>query len=183
MTDRSTGIRLVRPEDAEALVAHLVRDREGSALWEPSRTEAYYTPAGQRERIVGFLQEHAEGRMWPGVVLDGDGVIGWITVSGIQRGPFQFGTVGYWIGTTHQGRGHARRALGQLLDLMAGELGLHRAEASTSADNVASIRVLESQGFRSYGTTTSSFLIGGAWRDSLMWERVLQPERDAPDLR
>lgn len=56
---------------------------------------------------------------------------------------------------------------------MSGDLGLHRAEAMTSPDNLASHRVLESQGFRTYGTTTSSFLIGGVWRDSLVWERVL----------
>lgn len=179
----ATSIRLVAPEDAEALTTHLLRDRETSASWEPSRAERYYTPQGQRERIAGFLQEHTEGRMWPGVVLSGDEVIGWITVSGIQRGPFLFGTVGYWIGSTHQRQGHAGRALGQLLDVMAGELGLHRAEASTAADNTASNRVLESQGFRRYGTTTSSFFVDGAWRDSVMWERVLSAERGASNLR
>lgn len=179
----STSIRLVRAADAEALVAHLVRDREGSALWEPSRAEQHYTVAGHRERIAGFLQEHAEGRMWPGVILDGDDVVGWITVSDIQRGPFQVGTVGYWIGTSHQRQGHAGRALGHLLDVMADELGLHRAEAMTSADNHASHRVLESRGFRTYGTTSSSFLIGGVWRDSLMWECVLETERAAAGLR
>ena len=183
MTQASTSIRIVRPEDDEALAAHLVRDREGSGLWEPSRTEHYYTGQGQRERILGFLDEHEQGRMWPGVILAGDEVIGWITVSGIQRGPFQVGTVGYWLGSPHQGHDHARRALGQLLVLMSDELGLHRAEASTSHDNVASHRVLEAQGFRAYGSTTSSFLIGGAWRDSLEWECVLDPERGAPGLR
>ncbi|MFC7487442.1 GNAT family N-acetyltransferase [Knoellia sp. CPCC 206453] len=183
MTGQSTSIRLVRTADAEALVAHLIRDREDSALWEPSRADNYYTPAGHRERIQGFLKEHSEGRMWPGVVLAGDELAGWITVSGIQRGPFLVGTVGYWIGSAHQRQGHARRALGQLLVLMGDELGLHRAEASTSHDNVASHRVLESQGFRCYGTTTSSFLIGGVWRDSLVWERVLQTERAEPGLR
>ncbi len=183
MTGESTSIRVVRTEDAEALVAHLIRDREDSALWEPSRAANYYTVEGQRERIQGFLDEHAHGRMWPGVVLAGDELVGWITVSGIQRGPFLVGSVGYWIASAHQRQGHARRALAQLLELMADELGLHRAVASTSHDNEASHRVLESQGFRSYGTTTSSFFIGGAWRDSLEWERVLSSERGAPGLR
>ena len=67
--------------------------------------------------------------MWPGVVLADDEIAGVVTVDSIRRGSFQVGSVGYWIGTTHQGRGHAQRALGLLLEVMADELGLHRAEA------------------------------------------------------
>ena len=183
MTSGRADIRLVHPDDAPALAAHLSRDRKAFASTEPSRNDDYFTPAGQSERIGRYLGEHHAGRMWPGVIVVEDEVIGWVTVSDIRRGPFLVGTVGYWVGTTHQGRGHAREALGGLLALMRDELGLHRAEASTSLDNLASHRVLTSQGFCTYGTTTSSFLAGGHWRDSLMWERVLQPERDAHDLR
>ncbi|EAQ00256.1 ribosomal-protein-alanine N-acetyltransferase [Janibacter sp. HTCC2649] len=183
MTERPTSIRLVTPDDAEALATHLARDREAFATSSPTRTDDYFTTRGQQERLEGYLAEHAEGRMWPGVVLAGEEIAGLVTVGGIRRGPFLAGSVGYWIGTTHQGRGHAQRALGLLLEVMADELGLHRAEAMTSAANVASQRVLESQGFHNYGTTTSSFLIGGVWRDSIMWERVLQTERGAPGLR
>lgn len=183
MTRGDTAIRLVRPEDAEALVQHLIRDRGAFAASEPARPDDFYTREGQVERIERYLGEHASGRMWPGVVLAGDEVVGFVSVSDIRRGPFLAGSVGYWIGTTHQGRGHARSALGLLLTVMSDELGLHRAEASTSLDNVASHRVLEAQGFRNYGTTTSSFCGPQGWRDSLVWERVLATERDAGDLR
>lgn len=183
MTSTQATIRLVQPDDAQALATHLARDREAFATSEPTRGDDYFTPAGQVERIERYLGEHAAGRMWPGVVLAAGDVVGWVTVSDIRRGPFLVGSVGYWIGTTHQGRGHARQALDQLMVVMRDELGLHRAEANTSLDNVASHRVLESQGFRRYGTTTSSFLAGGVWRDSLVWERVLSSERDAGDLR
>ncbi|KRE42297.1 GNAT family N-acetyltransferase [Knoellia sp. Soil729] len=173
MTSARADIRLAQRDDAPALAAHLSRDREAFAATEPSRSEDYFTAAGQVERVERYLGEHAAGRMWPGVVVVEDEVVGWATVSDIRRGPFLVGAVGYWVGTTHQGRGHAREALGRLLALMRDELGLHRAEASTSLDNVASHHVLRSQGFRAYGTTTSSFLTDGRWRDSLMWERVL----------
>ncbi|WP_035903838.1 GNAT family N-acetyltransferase [Knoellia subterranea] len=169
----STTIRLVRPDDTDALLEHLVRDRGAFERWEPARPDDYYTPLGQRQRVESYLEAFEAGRMWPGVVLSGTEVAGFITVSDIRRGPFQAGSVGYWIGTSHQGKGHAQRALGRLLDLMAGELDLHRAEASTALDNGASHRVLESQGFRRIGTSTSSFHGPEGWRDSVLWERVL----------
>lgn len=173
MTDGATSIRLATPDDAEALVQHLVRDRAAFAATEPVRSEDFYTRKGQVERLERYLGEHAAGRMWPGVVVAGGEVVGFVTVSDIRRGPFLSGSVGYWIGTPQQGRGHARAALGLLLAVMRDELDLHRAEASTSLDNVASHRVLEAQGFRNYGTTTSSFNGPAGWRDSLQWERVL----------
>jgi len=173
VTDASTRIRLASPDDAEALLRHLVRDRAAFAASEPARSEKFYTREGQAERLERYLGEHADGRMWPGVVTTEGKVVGFVTVSDIRRGPFLVGSVGYWIGTTHQGLGHAQRALGLLLAVMRDDLGLHRAEASTSLDNVASQRVLFAQGFRHYGTSRSSFLGAEGWRDSLVWERVL----------
>lgn len=172
--DDETGIRLVRPEDAPELAAHLACDAEAFARWEPDRPEAFYTAEGQLRRIERQLEEHRRGGTWPGVVVAGDAVIGQVTSSGIVRGPFRKGSVGYWVATPHQGRGHARRAVGLLLRLMAGELDLHRAEASTQLENLASQRVLRANGFSPYGVAHAHILLQGAWRDGLLWERTLQ---------
>jgi RimJ/RimL family protein N-acetyltransferase len=51
--------------------------------------------------------------------------------------------VGYWIAAEHWGRGIATRALSLLLELVATR-PLH---ARVARDNVASIRVLERNGF------------------------------------
>jgi len=69
MNTPRTSIRLIEPDDAEALAVHLGRDAEGFARWDPERPPEFYTPAGQRSRIESILMQHHNGEVWPGVVL------------------------------------------------------------------------------------------------------------------
>ncbi|WP_285601801.1 GNAT family protein [Kineosporia sp. NBRC 101731] len=173
MGEERTDIRLVEPSDAEALSTHLARDRAAFARWEPAQPDGYYTAVGQSARIGRLLDQHREGLTWPGVVLADGVVIGQATVGSIIAGPFRKGSVGYWIGTPHQNRGHARRAAALLLERMAEELGLHRAEASTQLENLPSQRVLKAVGFSPYGIAHEHIFVDGAWRDGLLWELTL----------
>lgn len=56
---------------------------------------------------------------------------------------------------------------------MRDDLGLCRAEAHTQMDNVASHRVLRSNGFTPWGIAHAHIHIDGAWRDEVFWERRL----------
>lgn len=175
MAEPKTTIRLIDIADADALSVHLTRDAEAFARWEPARTADSFKPDGQRRRIEEMLEDHRRGNRWPAVVLaDGD-VIGQVTVSTILGKPFRKGSLGYWIATTHQGQGHATRAVGLALDVMTDRLGLHRVEAHTQVDNLASHEVLRRNGFTSYGIAHDHIYIAGAWHDEIFWERTLQP--------
>ena len=175
MPTADTEIRLIELADADVLAAHQARDREASAPWEPARPDAFFTPEGQRARIQELLADHRRGSRWPGVVLADGEVIGQVTVSTILGEPFRMGFLGYWIATTHQGRGHASRAVGLALRLMAEQLGLHRAEAHTRVENLPSHGVLRKNGFRSYGIAHEHIFLQGKWHDEIFWERRLQP--------
>ncbi|MFF2727825.1 GNAT family N-acetyltransferase [Streptomyces sp. NPDC058008] len=175
----STRIRLIEPADAAAIAGHRARDIEAFRPWEPAQPDGFFTPEGQAERIDGLLAGYRAGTVWPGVVLADGQVIGQVTVGGILRQPhLRRGSVGYWIAAVAQNRGHAGRALGLVLGVMAGELGLHRAEASTDLENLPSQRVLRRNGFSPYGVAHSTILLDGGWRDALLWERILG---DLPD--
>ncbi|MFJ3303745.1 GNAT family N-acetyltransferase [Streptomyces sp. NPDC086549] len=173
MTSAPTSVRLVEPSDAPALAAHLARDAAEFARWQPARPDGFATPAHQAERIGTLLRGHRDGDGWPGVVVAGAEVIGQVTVSTVLRGPLQKGFLSYWIATAHQGHGHARRAVALTLRVMAGELGLHRAEAHTRTDNLASHAVLKANGFTSWGIAHRHIHIGGVWHDEIFWERHL----------
>jgi ribosomal-protein-alanine N-acetyltransferase len=80
-----TSIRLIEPDDAEAVAAHLDRDAEAFARWDPERAPEFYTPAAKRSRIEAVLMRHHNGEVWPGVVLAGDVVIGQVTAQNILR--------------------------------------------------------------------------------------------------
>ncbi|MFI9788311.1 GNAT family N-acetyltransferase [Kitasatospora sp. NPDC051984] len=174
MSSRTT-VRLIEPADAAPIAAHRARDVEAFRRWEPAQPAAFFTPEGQAERIDRLLTAHRAGTVWPAVVLADGEVIGQVTVSGILPQPhLRRASHGYWIATTAQNQGHAGRAVGLALKVMADELGLHRVEASTNLDNLASQHVLRRNGFSSYGVAHSSILLDGRWHDSLLWERILE---------
>jgi ribosomal-protein-alanine N-acetyltransferase len=168
-----THIRLISLDDAEAITAHQRRDARAMARWDPPRGPDYYTLEGQRRRIERMLLRHATGESWPAVVLDGDQVIGQITVQEILQRAWRKASIGYWIATPHQGQGHATRAVGLVIQLMIRELGLHRAEATTQLENTASQNVLRKNGFVPIGVAHEHIFTDGAWHDEMFWERVL----------
>jgi [ribosomal protein S5]-alanine N-acetyltransferase len=173
MGSPATHIRLISLDDAEAITAHQRRDAEATARWDPPRSPDFYTLEGQRRRIERMLLRHATGESWPAVVLDGDQVIGQITVQEILQRAWRKASIGYWIGTPHQGQGHATRAVDLVIRLMIRELGLHRAEATTQIENIASQNVLRKNGFVPIGIAHERIFTVGAWHDEIFWERVL----------
>lgn len=151
MNTPRTSIRLIAPDDAEALAAHLARDAEAFARWDPEREPEFYTADGQRRRIEDILKRHDNGEVWPGVILADGIVIGRVTVQNILRRAWQKAELGYWIAYPHQGQGHATHAVSLAILLMTTELALHRAEAFTDVDNVGSHHVLRNNGFTPCG--------------------------------
>jgi RimJ/RimL family protein N-acetyltransferase len=173
MTTPGTSIRLVEPDDAEALAVHFCRDAEAFARWDPEWPPEFYTAAGQRARIEGTLNKHGSGERWPGVVLAGDVVIGQVTVQNIVHRAWRKAELGYWIASPYQGQGHATRAVSLAVQKMITELALHRAEAITQMDNLGSQHVLRNNGFVPFGIARSRIFTAGKWRDEIMWERLL----------
>ncbi len=173
MGEPTTRIRLIEQDDAGVLAAHLTRDAESLARWDPERSPEFYMSEGQLDRIERALARFESEEVWPGVVLADGVVIGQITVQNILRRAWRKAEVGYWIAGTHQGQGHATRATRLIVALMTDELQLHRAEAFTQMDNLGSQHVLRNNGFVPCGIARSHIFTAGAWRDEIWWERLL----------
>lgn len=78
----------------------------------------------------------------------------------------QCGEIGYLLDPAYWGHGFATEAARLLLEFGFTRLQLHRMEADTEPDNVASRRVLEKIGMRYEGCGRHTSLIRGVWRDS-----------------
>lgn len=159
---------IVRPltsQDAGELSALVVENRAFLAPFEPPRDKSYFTIEGQREWIEN------DGLQAFAIIAD-DRIAGTVMLSNLVYGPFQSANLGYWVAERLNGRGLASRAVGDLVGIAFGEFGLHRLEAGTLVDNVASQRVLEKNGFERIGLARRYLLIAGEWRDHLLFQRT-----------
>ena len=106
------------------------------------------------------------------LILEGDEPVGFVGLSNMVRGPLQSAIVSYWVDEAHNGRGHCTRAVADVVDIAFGELGLHRLEAGTLVDNLASQRVLEKNRFERFGLARRYLFIAGDWRDHVLFQRT-----------
>ena len=160
------SIRRLTSEDAGELAALLLANREFLAPFEPDRDESFYTVEGQRQRIESGEQQAF-------AILDEGRIAGTVALSNITRGPFQSANLGYWVAQDANDRGLATKAVAEVIELAFDDLGLHRLEAGTQVDNIASRRVLEKNGFEPIGIARRYLLIAGEWRDHLLFQRTI----------
>ena len=161
-------IRPVGPEDAAELAALYAANREFLAPYEPVRPDDFFTAEGQRERLE---RQVADGTH-PFAILDDGAIAGTINVFHVIRESLQSCTIGYWIDRARNGRGLATGAVEDVVAYAFGELELHRVEAATLVDNVASQRVLEKAAFERIGVARQFLRINGEWRDFVLFQRV-----------
>jgi RimJ/RimL family protein N-acetyltransferase len=93
-------------------------------------------------------------------------VMGMLT---LVRRKNNLGEIGYALGIHYRGRGYATEAAGALMDYAFAELGLHRIQATTSADNPDSYKVMERLGMRREAHLREATLRDGAWVDELIY--------------
>lgn len=118
--------------------------------------------------------------MRPYVLVADGSPIGTINLGSIALGPLCSGGVGYWVDQAWTGRGVATAALEEVCRIARDEVGLHRVEAGTRVDNLASQRVLAKVGFEQYGLAPRYLHVGGDWRDHRLFQRLLHD--DPPGL-
>ncbi|WBQ01982.1 GNAT family N-acetyltransferase [Kribbella sp. CA-293567] len=167
------SLRVATLNDAAAFAEAQVRDREHLRPWEPVRSERWFTTAGQQDRLEAQLARFERREVVPWFLFLGDRVVGAITLSDLVPGPFRSASLGYWIASDQLGKGLATTAVQAVAELADRELLLHRIEASTLTDNLASQRVLTKAGFRQIGTAPTYLHIAGVWQDCHLFQRIL----------
>jgi [ribosomal protein S5]-alanine N-acetyltransferase len=159
-------IRELTTADADALAALYAANRDFLGPFEPERGDAWFTAAGQRERLAQPLTG------WRFAIIDGTAIAGTISVSDVVRGAFHSAHVGYWVDAARNGRGLATQAVADVVEFAFGRARLHRLQAATLVDNHASQRVLEKNEFERIGLARRYLHIGGDWRDHILFERL-----------
>lgn len=148
-------------------------NRDWLAPWEPTPPSSQ--PDVVEDRVAFAARCSARDRerqMDAGYgfgVLAGGRLVGEMNLSGVQRGPFQSGHVGYWIDHRYAGREYAPEALVVVLDFAFETLGLHRVQINIIPRNQASRRVVEKLRIRNEGVALRYLEINGRWEDHVRY--------------
>jgi [ribosomal protein S5]-alanine N-acetyltransferase len=139
--------------------------------WEPTWPEDDLTQAAFRRRLRRQDEDISRDEAYAFLIFDqtSDQLLGGITLGSVRRGVSQTGTLGYWMGVPHAGKGRMTRAVAAVVDYAFSKLRLHRVEAACIPDNGPSIAVLERNGFQREGYARGYLKIDGAWRDHVLF--------------
>jgi ribosomal-protein-alanine N-acetyltransferase len=149
--------------DAGEFVAAVQASRSLHQPWldppdTPARFAAYLDRAARDDHAAYLIRHRHCGSL-----------VGYVNVNNIVRGGFQSGFLGYGAFASHAGQGFMTRGLRAVLDLVFGDLGLHRVEANIQPANRRSINLVRRVGFEREGFSPGYLMVDGQWRDHERW--------------
>jgi [ribosomal protein S5]-alanine N-acetyltransferase len=165
--------------DLEELGDYWARNRLHLSPTQPSRDPGFWTVDGQRQRVERASHDVAVGRMYPFLVREDGHLVAEIGLSDVTRGAFQSCHLGYSVDADRLRRGVASSAVGAVVDMAFNDLGLHRLQAATMVENIASQGVLQRCQFDRIGVAPGYLSIAGAWADHVIWQRI-NPSAEPP---
>lgn len=115
--------------------------------------------------IREYLSQPPDGRISYGIREGSGRLAGVVNINSVIRGAFENGFLGYYALSPYEGHGYMRAGLIAVLDRAFGEHGLHRVEANIQPDNVRSVHLVRSLGFRLEGHSPRYLRINCEWKD------------------
>jgi [ribosomal protein S5]-alanine N-acetyltransferase len=159
-------------DDVDELGAYWARNREHLLPTQPNREPDFWTVTGQGQRVERASHDVAIGRMFPFLVRENGRLVAEIVLSDVARGAFCSANLGYSVDGKRLRLGIASWAVAAVVDIAFSDLGLHRLQAGTTVENVASQKVLERCEFARIGVAAQYLAIAGSWRDHVLWQRT-----------
>lgn len=165
-------LKIFTPDDSEKLLNFYIRNREYLKPFDPLRKEEFFTLEAQRKDLENSFNDYLNGKSYNfGIFKDGS-LIGKIRISSIVYGVFHNAFIGYSIDESQQRKGYMKEAVRLITDFCFNEIDIHRIEASTLVDNIASQKVLSGTGFNTIGLCPKYLFINGEWRDHYIFYKL-----------
>ena len=170
------GLVLRTPQMADWTEWARLREESRAFLtpWEPTWPADDLTRAAFRRRIRRYSEDQRGDLAYAFFIFgkEDNSLLGGLTLANVRRGCAQSGSLGYWMGARHSRKGHMTAAVRALIPFAFGALKLHRIEAACIPANIASIRLLEKNGFKREGFARQYLCIDGVWQDHLLFARL-----------
>jgi len=174
---------ILRPpsvNDAYAVLAYYINNREHLRPWEPERQPDFYTHGTMVQRLA-VMQDQMEAGLSVNLLMcdkKNGALAGIINFSNIVHGPLQACHLGFGLDAGHQGRGLMHEALEPAIHHLFEVVGLHRIMANHQPHNLRSAQVLARLGFEREGYARAYLNINGAWRDHVLTALINPKHRD-----
>lgn len=164
-------IRPPRRRDEKQWVEIRRVSREFLVPWEPSWPADASTGTAYRRRYRRFCEDWRARSGFAFFVFEqgSDRLLGGITLSNVRRGVSQSGSIGYWMGKPHAGKGYMSEAVSLILHFSFETLSLNRVEAACLEHNGASRTLLRKLGFTEEGIARRYLCINGRWQDHVTY--------------
>ncbi|MGF1651244.1 MAG: GNAT family N-acetyltransferase [Hyphomicrobiaceae bacterium] len=139
--------------------------------WEPAWAYDELSRSSFRRRIKVHQRDQREDVGYAFFIFASatEQLLGGITLSNVRRGVTQAGALGYWIGAPFTRTGLMTESVALVCRFAFDTLGLHRVEAACLPNNVASMTVLERNGFQREGLARRYLKIDGRWQDHVLF--------------
>lgn len=169
-------LRPLRAEDFPQWQEVRTRCEEWLVKWEPRRPPGSADIVLSRSAFAARCRARDRERQLGtafgfGIFVDAR-FCGEINLSGVQRGPFQCGSIGYWVDEACAGKGYVPEAVVVILRFAIEDLGLQRLEISIIPRNTPSRRVMEKLGVRNEGVAVGFLEINGVREDHVRFAMV-----------
>ena len=159
--------------DLEAVVAYSVD--EAVARYQDWQSHTADAAKAFLDNAIAEAQQTPRNTYTLAIIERGSSLLIGDATIGIESLPNKRAEIGFTLRRDHWGAGLATEASRLLLAFGFDQLGMHRIEATSHPDNVASIRVLEKIGMSIEGRIRDHLFVNGAWRDSLAFS-ILESE-------
>ena len=171
MTEIQLSLRPWKVEDAEQLYVAVTESAAELGPWSP-----WWTPAFDRSSALAFIEMTIAARPGGtahelaiiGTVDAGEQILGSCGINEI-RGLHGVANMGYWVRSSHTGRGIATAIVRQLAAWVFENMPLHRLELVIAVDNLASLRVAQKAGAIHEGRQKKRLILHGLDHDAEMY--------------
>ena len=160
-------IRRLNISDAE----NLSKQANNKKIWDNLRDYIPYPYTIENAREFIARTEKESPALTFGILIEKDlcGVIGLVEKTDVNRLSAE---LGYWVGESFWGKGIATKAISLMTDYGFHNLKLERIYSSVFDFNMASMRVLEKNGFKKEGVLRNSVIKNDEIHDEHLYARL-----------
>lgn len=173
-------LKILREDAAEKVLDFYEENKEIFERYELDRERNFYTKAHQAALLrceYNLILRLQLVRFWVFEKENPKRIIGTFSFHNIRQSAYMDCELGYKFHQDVWGKGYARESIQRGIEIMFGELEMHRMEALVMPENEPSKHLLKALGFELEGVKRQNVKLHGVWCDhevySLLNEKML----------